>query len=426
MKKSWFLIGGLWLGLVTCQKPVETGSLTVNSQPAGADVYLDDSLTGQKTDCVLQDVPLGRHNLRLVLAGYQDWIRNVELTEKENDVVINAEIADTSEKHGTLQVNSEPVGAEIWLNKVNTGYMTNYLFEVIDVGEYIVELKLAGYVDWSDTVTVTDGGTAIIDVVLEPDEEPVPGIVIHPDTTDSVPAGQVIRYPLKVLNYGNGPDVPEITFTSTQTWNHRILDKDFNDLPDTDADGTPDAGTIPGLTEGEPGLATIYLEVRPPYSALPGAMDSTVVRATSSITETVYDITVVRTITRAAVHLDIDPDTSSTITSGDTARYFLRVTNNGAAPDTIAIGSYASPDIGWGHNLSFEDGSPLTDSDADGDPDLGNVDPDQTVIVRLNVLPEVGLDSTVTETRFVWIRTAFTDDMDFVNDSAEVITIFEP
>ncbi|TKJ43848.1 hypothetical protein CEE36_01645 [candidate division TA06 bacterium B3_TA06] len=263
----------------------------------------------------------------------------------------------------------------------------------------------------------------------------VPDLLIIPDTLDSVPSGQTIRYPLKVSNYGNGPDVPDITFEPGQSdWVHRLVDKDgINDLADTDGDDIPDLDTLAGLVGGVPGFDMLYLDVTPPYWALPGLFDSTIVYARSSISDTVYDSAIVVTRTRNIVALDIEPDTGTIIGPGEEAVYLLRVTNLGSTYDIIDIGSYAAPDLGWSHTLSFEDGTPLLDEDNDGVPDLGSVDSAKMVVARLVVRPheELGsiagaFDTTVTEHRIVWIRTYYTDDPTLVNDSVLIMTRFEP
>jgi len=272
--------------------------------------------------------------------------------------------------------------------------------------------------------------------VLIVEVEAVAGLLIVPDTLDSVPSGQTIRYPMEVFNYGNGPDVPDITLdTGRSDWVHRLVSKDgINDLADTDGDDIPDLDTLAGLVGGVPGFETFYLDVTPPYWALPGLFDSTIVYARSSISDTVYDSAIVVTRTRNIVSLDIEPDTGTIIGPGEEAVYLLRVTNLGSTYDIIDIGSYAAPEIGWSHTLTFKDGSPLLDEDNDGVPDLGSVDSAEMVVARLVVRPpeDVGgivgrpLDTTVTEHRVVWIRTYYTNDTTLVNDSVLITTRFEP
>ena len=98
MKKVWTLLGVvIILGLAVCEKPPQTGSIEVKSEPQGADVALDDSLTGKKTNCVLEAVPFGRHKITLTLEGYNKWERFIDLDEDTPDEEINAGLTDTTE-----------------------------------------------------------------------------------------------------------------------------------------------------------------------------------------------------------------------------------------------------------------------------------------------------------------------------------------
>jgi hypothetical protein len=275
--------------------------------------------------------------------------------------------------------------------------------------------------------TVTD--TTILIVVVEP----APDILIRPDYVDSVPAGQKILYLLEVLNFGNGPDVPDITYDyrGRLEWTHDLLAKDMvSSLPDTDGDGIPDVGTVPGRTGDVPGMDSFYLEVGPPPTALSGVADTTILRATSSINDTATDIAIIETVTRGIVSLDIEPDTGTRIGPGDTAYYVLRVTNKGGAPDTVTIGSYVLPDLGWYYEFSLDGQSLQVRNDGYS---LGVIDSSETIEVDLSVWPYEGLggleeeiDTTVTEPRVVWVRTCYTTDLELRNDSVFVRTVFEP
>ncbi|NLI99108.1 hypothetical protein GX441_10675 [bacterium] len=265
---------------------------------------------------------------------------------------------------------------------------------------------------------------------------PVPAILIRPDYTDSVRAGDTIRYTMEVLNSGNGPDVADIKLVSTRTnWRHRLVTKTgLTDLSDTDSDGTPDVGTLPGISGGVPGIDSFYLDVSPPYGELPGRLDSTIVYAYSSVFDTVYDSAIVVTKVRGIIKLDIEPNSSKIIHQGEEAVYRLEVSNWGGAPDTVEIWSHASPDIGWTYSLNSDSlGGALTDYDGDGVLDVGSVDSAETKYVYLTVRPHSGLgeivgafDTTVVETRFVLIKTRYTNIPNLVNDSVIISTIFQP
>jgi hypothetical protein len=146
--------------LVMCDRAPETGTIEVTSDPTGADVFLDDSLTGQKTNCTLEDVPFGKHKLRLYLEGYIDWEREIEVNEEQPDEEINAGL---TEAVPLLQVNSHPQGADIWLDGEQTDYTTNHLFADLDEREYTVRLTMDGYDDYDTTVTLVQGDTTLVE-----------------------------------------------------------------------------------------------------------------------------------------------------------------------------------------------------------------------------------------------------------------------
>ncbi len=69
---------------------------------------------------------------------------------------------------GTIWVGSEPTGAEIFLDRGDTGSVTNRKLEGIGPGEHMVGLTLEGYQDFQANVTVIAGETAVIQATLAP------------------------------------------------------------------------------------------------------------------------------------------------------------------------------------------------------------------------------------------------------------------
>jgi outer membrane protein assembly factor BamB len=68
---------------------------------------------------------------------------------------------------GSIQVNSVPVGAEIWLDGSSTGEITPALLEDILPGGYTVALRLEGYADYDTTVAVFEGQMTVVSATLE-------------------------------------------------------------------------------------------------------------------------------------------------------------------------------------------------------------------------------------------------------------------
>jgi len=68
---------------------------------------------------------------------------------------------------GSIQVNSVPTGAEIWLDGTNTGKTTNALLDKIAPGERTVSLRKEGYADYQTKVTVVAEQAAEVNATLE-------------------------------------------------------------------------------------------------------------------------------------------------------------------------------------------------------------------------------------------------------------------
>lgn len=164
MRKLWPLLIVLSLVMIVCEKPAELGIISVRSEPQGADVFLNDSLTGLQTNCLLEDVPFDTHTIRLSMEGYTDWQTTVVLTEEADSAGIYAGL---SQSPGILEVNSTPTGADIWLNGVSTGQVTSHLFSNLPTGQHAITLTLSGYLDWDTTVTLVGGDTATINATLQ-------------------------------------------------------------------------------------------------------------------------------------------------------------------------------------------------------------------------------------------------------------------
>lgn len=162
------LVAAAIAALVMCEKPEEeegTGWISVSSTPSGADVYLNDVSTGRKTSCMLADVEPGDHKVSITFPGYSQYDEYVEVTGGDT-VVVDATL---SADHTVLRVLSEPQGAEILIDGVNTGEKTNKAFNGLSEGSHHILLILDGYYDWDTTVSLIKGDTVTVDAELKVD-----------------------------------------------------------------------------------------------------------------------------------------------------------------------------------------------------------------------------------------------------------------
>jgi sugar lactone lactonase YvrE len=67
---------------------------------------------------------------------------------------------------GTIQVNSTPTGAEVFLDAQSTGKITNCTLTDVEVGSHTIEVAKEGYKNEQSTVVVQEGQTATVSVDL--------------------------------------------------------------------------------------------------------------------------------------------------------------------------------------------------------------------------------------------------------------------
>lgn len=71
-----------------------------------------------------------------------------------------------SDDTGSIQVSSTPQGAKIYLDESDTGKVTNATLDGVSAGGHSLRLSLDDYEDHIETVTVTAGETAVVNVPL--------------------------------------------------------------------------------------------------------------------------------------------------------------------------------------------------------------------------------------------------------------------
>ncbi len=170
--KSIFLILVV-LSFFSCgvKQPVEnvqtqkTGKIFVSSQPDSALIFLDGQNTFQFTPDTLMEVPLGRHIIHVQREGFKPLQDSIAVQVEENTI---ARAAFTLEKLvylGTLVVNSEPSGAEIYVDGQNTGRYAPVTLQ-LEPGTYQISLVKNGFVRVDSMFTIEKNKTTTISRTL--------------------------------------------------------------------------------------------------------------------------------------------------------------------------------------------------------------------------------------------------------------------
>jgi uncharacterized repeat protein (TIGR01451 family) len=171
----------------------------------------------------------------------------------------------------------------------------------------------------------------------------VAGVLVDLDNSSTAIPGDVIYYPHPVTNTGNGPDLIDLTATSSQSWALAFyLDVDGDGLyngaidtplADSDGDGDPDTGALVANASVD-----ILVEVTVPTTATDGTVDTTTITGTSDldnlVTETATDTTTIAGPTVTALK-SVNPGGNQP--PGTTLTYTVLVTNNGSGPANAVV-----------------------------------------------------------------------------------------
>lgn len=128
-------------------------SLNVISTPAGADISLNGQSIAQKTPFVLKDLKLGqKYELLLQKEKFKNLTQEFVYTDPQDQ-----ELSLTLEPVplARLELNSQPNGAKILLAGKDTGFVTPYVFENLNLSQSLsLSLQKEGYENWQETIRI--------------------------------------------------------------------------------------------------------------------------------------------------------------------------------------------------------------------------------------------------------------------------------
>ena len=115
----------------------------------------------------------------------------------------NSGIPPIEENLGSLEIDSTPSGAEIYLDGENTGQVTPWIFPNMDIGEHTILLSKFHYQNWEVMATVVSDQTTYFNAILiwAPEER----IIIQPNSLEGEDAHVINFYADQ--NFGHLSDV---------------------------------------------------------------------------------------------------------------------------------------------------------------------------------------------------------------------------
>ena len=151
------------------------GYITVVSDPAGAELYVDGKKVGT-TPYMFERISRGQHRVEVKKEKYNPYVNvvNVKIGEKIqlNDVKLTAMRVPM----GSMELTSNPTGAVITINGRQYGQTPKTLTD-FEVGTYTVYFSKEGYQNLSQTVEIKDGKKETLAVTMTKTtvpQQPVP------------------------------------------------------------------------------------------------------------------------------------------------------------------------------------------------------------------------------------------------------------
>lgn len=127
------------------------GILKVESDPSGAEVYMNDRKIGV-TPLSIPDLEKGRYALKIQAPQYLNWKKYIKI-QPGNTSEVNAQLTVIP---GSLYFQTEPAGASAFINSKYVG-KTPFLLENISPANYSIQLDLDGYQSVTQDIQVRPG-----------------------------------------------------------------------------------------------------------------------------------------------------------------------------------------------------------------------------------------------------------------------------
>lgn len=142
------------------------GSIYASTSPSGASIYVNGIFEGY-SPLLIPDLAPRTYTVRAHLDGYHDYAGSVRVNSNQrSEFYANLQKTPIHKDHGYISVSSSPSGAQLYVDGTYRGTTPATVTEY--PGSHPVVLKLSGYHDYSQTVSVTAGATNYISTVLSP------------------------------------------------------------------------------------------------------------------------------------------------------------------------------------------------------------------------------------------------------------------
>ena len=151
------------------------GYITVVSDPAGAELYVDGKKVGT-TPYMFEHISRGQHRVEVKKERYNPYVNVVNVKIGETIQLNDVKLTAIRVPMGSMELTSNPTGAVITINGRQYGQTPKTLTD-FEVGTYTVYFSKEGYQNLSQTVEIKDGKKETLAVTMTKTsvpQQPVP------------------------------------------------------------------------------------------------------------------------------------------------------------------------------------------------------------------------------------------------------------
>jgi diacylglycerol kinase family enzyme len=236
---------------LTAVLQIKTGSIAIDSKPSNAVVYIDGEEVGKTPDTLRSIVP-GTHEVQVRMDSYEVWNKQVNIKPAKEKAIT----AVLQLKTGSININSDVKDAKIYIDGEEIATIPETITGLIP-GKYTVEVRMDGYEDWSEIVTVEADKENILTVSLQMMagsimiESKPSNAMIYLDGKDVGKAPEIIK------NILPGKHLLEARMDGYEDWSEIVDVEAYNDYA-LKAVLLAKPGSL--SIKSEPTNATIYLD----------------------------------------------------------------------------------------------------------------------------------------------------------------------
>ncbi|RJP76828.1 MAG: PEGA domain-containing protein [Desulfobacteraceae bacterium] len=248
---------------VTAMLKPAYGALQIQSDPPGAEVFVD-SIKSGVTPINLTQVKKGDHTVKLLKPGYDAWTKEIRITAG-----VQSELAATlSVAMGSISITSKPDDAMIYIEGIKHGKTP--LMLKVEKGIRTIEIQKSGYEPWKQNVKIMAGDMIEIKAELIQSKG---GLQVNsrPSEADVTISGKLLgKTPLFLKDIPLGKTTVEIR-KDCYTGDSRTISIKSGILSKIDFSLKPDCGSL--IVTSDPENAKWYMDDQ--YAGTtPGTMEN--------------------------------------------------------------------------------------------------------------------------------------------------------